>query len=133
MESRLALIEVERRVITCALAVFSHSIVYFSSWCERDRHSSCNLCETRNWILSQLQETKADLDICPRFCNSMQSDAQVHCCQIDLAQEAQQAKKETQHRRDEQQGHRNRRIKAQEGAQEENRDHGAHEERRRRT
>jgi hypothetical protein len=43
------------------------------------------------------------------------------------------SQKKTQHRRDEQQGHRNWRIKAQEGAQEENRDHGAHEERCRRT
>jgi len=63
------------------------------------------------------REIKADLDIW-RFCNSTRSDSQVHRCEIDLAQEAQQAKKETQHRRDEQQGHRNRRIKAQEGAQE---------------
>jgi hypothetical protein len=47
----------------------------------------------------------------------MRSDAQALRCQIDLAQEPQQAKKETQHRCNEQQGHRNRCIEAREGAQ----------------
>ena len=64
-----------------------------------------------------------------RFCNSMRSDADGHRCQIDLAQEPQEAKKEAQHRRDEQQGYRKRRVKTQEGAQEENRNHGAYQER----
>ncbi len=67
------------------------------------------------------------------FGNSTRSDALAFRRQIDLAQEPQQAGKETQHRGKEQQGRRNRRIEAQEGAHEENRDHGAHEKRRHRT
>jgi len=59
------------------------------------------------------RDIKSDLDSCRRFGNSTRSDAQALRRQIDLAQEPQQAEKETQHRRDEQRRHWNRRIKAQ--------------------
>ena len=77
----------------------------------------------------QFREINSDLDSCRRFGNSTRSDAQALRRKIDFAQELQQIEKETQHRRDEQQGHRARRVKTQEGAQEQNRDHGANEQR----
>src|SRR5882672_567398 len=48
----------------------------------------------------------------------------------DLAQESEQADEKRQHRDDEENGHRERGVEPHRGAEEENRDHGAHQQRR---
>jgi len=59
----------------------------------------------------------------------LRSDVQAGRRDKDLAEKIQQSGKERQHRRDEQESHRNRGIEVQESAREENRDHRAHQQR----